>query len=335
VNGEENSVSEDPVRIGFIGAGQHARSMLYPSLHFVPNARLTAIVTQTEASAERARKDFGVRTHAGHEQLLTDDEVEGVIVSVPGGASAELSAACLEAGKHVMCETPAVTSAQDVERIARTLASSDCIYQVAFCLRYAPIYRKLKSLLDAWRREGEGAFCLDIRYYEWIHHFYNLSLYLGGKVKALHAWGRDKSRRIVLEFDNGDLGTIRTTAFQNHAIPYEEVEVTRADGMLRAVDRSELRWYKHPDAISTREMTFDTARGTVWRYSTSVAYNRLNTLYASGYAAEIEDFAECIRTGREPLSSLADAAATQALRDAVETSVAQGRSVSVGNAPDQ
>ena len=325
-------MSEDPVRIGFIGAGQHARSMLYPSLHFVPNARLTAISTETESSAGRAEKDFHVRTHIGHEQLLADDEVEAVIVAVPGGKSAELSAACLEAGKHVMCETPAVTSAGDIQRIERALSSSDCIYQVAFCLRYAPIYRKLRSLLDVWRLEGEGAFCLDIRYYEWIHHFYNLALYLGGDVGALRAWGRDKSRRIVLEFTNGDLGTIRTTAFQNHAIPYEEVEVTRADGMLRGVDRSELRQYTHPDAISTREMTFDTAGGTVWRYSTSVAYNRLNTLYASGYAAEIEDFADCIRTGREPISSLADAAATQFVRDAVEASVQEGRTVSVGEA---
>ena len=304
--------------------------MLYPALHFVPNARLSAISTRTEASAARAEGDFHVRTHIGYEQLLADDEVEAVIVSVPGGAAAELSAACLEAGKHVMCETPAVTSSEDIQRIERALSSSDRIYQVAFCLRYAPIYRKLKSLLDAWRREGEGGFCLDIRYYEWIHHFYNLALYLGGDVQALHAWGQDKSRRIVLEFANGDLGTIRTTAFQNHAIPYEEVEVTRADGMLRAVDRSELRQYTHPDAVSTREMTFDTAGGTVWRTSTSVAYNRLNTLYASGYAAEIEDFADCIRSGREPLSSLGDASATRAVGDAVEASVKQGRQVPVG-----
>ena len=67
--------------------------------------------------------------------------------------------------------------------------------------------------------------------------------------------------------------------------------------MLRATDRSELRYFKASEAVSSREMTFDTAGGTIWRYSTSIAYNRLNTLYASGYAAEIEDFADCIRTG--------------------------------------
>jgi predicted dehydrogenase len=125
---------------------------------------------------------------------------------------------------------------------------------------------------------------------------------------------------VVLEFAGGDLGTIRSTAFQNHAIPYEEVEVTREDGMLRATDRTELRAYRDPEALSTRDMRFDSAPGQIWRNSTSVAYNRLNTLYASGYAAEIEDFAECIRTGRAPLSSLEDAAKTDVIRRAVEHS---------------
>jgi len=314
-------VNEDPVRVGFIGAGQHARSMLYPSLHFVPGVRLTAIATRTVESAARAEMDFHVRCYVGYERLLKDDEVEAVIVSAPGGVSAGLSAAALSAGKHVLCETPAITSPEDAERVREALAGSGRVYQVAFCLRYAPVYRKLKALLDAWRTEGEGAFCLDIRYYEWIHHFYNMALYLAGEVKGVHAWGQGKSRRVVLEFENGDLGTIRSTAFQNHAIPYEEVEVTRPDGMLRATDRAELRHYRGPEAVSTREMRFDTAGGTVWRNSTSVAYNRLNTLYASGYAAEIEDFAACIREGRVPLSSLEDAARTDALRRAVEASV--------------
>lgn len=314
-------MNHEPVRIGFIGAGQHARSMLYPSLHFVPEVRLAAIATRTVESAARAEMDFHVRCYAGHERLLEDDQVEAVILAVPGRSSAELSAAALLAGKHVLCETPAITSPDDEARVRGALTSSGKVYQVAFCLRYAPIYRKLKQLLEVWRREGHGPFCLDIRYYEWIHHFYNMALYLAGDVKAVQAWGQGKSRRAVLEFGNGDLGTIRSTAFENHAIPYEEVEVTRADGMLRATDRSELRYYREPEAVSTREMQFDTAGGTLWRNSTSVAYNRLNTLYASGYAAEIEDFAACVRTGKPPLSSLEDAARTNALYRAVEASV--------------
>ena len=314
-------MSEDPVRIGFIGAGQHARSMLYPSLHFVPGVRLTAIATQTEASARRAESDFRVRCHTGYENLLVDDEVEAVIVAVPGRLSAEISADALSADKHVLCETPAITSPDDAVRVGKALSERQKVYQVAFCLRYAPIYRKLKTLMNDWRRDGSKTFCLDIRYYEWIHHFYNLALYLGGEVTQIEAWGQGQSRRIVLAFENGDLGTIRSTAFRNHAIPYEEVEVTRDDGMLRAVDRRELLHYRETETISTQEMAFDSAGGTVWRNSASVAYNRLNTLYASGYAAEIEDFAACIRTSRMPLSSLDDASKTDALRRAVEASI--------------
>ena len=317
-----------PVGLGFIGAGQHARSMLYPSLNFAGGVALTAIATRTEESAERARKDFNVSCYVGYEALLQDDAVEGVIISVPGRLAAEYSTAALLAGKHVMCETPAITSAEDADCVRAAIADSGKIFQVAFCLRYAPIYRKVKALLDEWRAEGEGGYCVDIRYYEWIHHFYNMAIYLSGEVDKVSAWQQGRSTRTVLAFKNGDLGTIRSTAFENHAIPYEEVEVTRADGMLRATDRSELQYFREPETVSSREMTFDTATGTIWRSSTSVAYNRLNTLYASGYAAEIEDFARCISTGSDPISSVEDAAHAEGIRRAVAESIQIGLPVS-------
>ena len=314
-------MSREPVRIGFVGAGRHARTMLYPSLHYVPDARLTAIATETAESVARAEADFHVPCYQGYEKLLADDAVEAVIVCVPGNRAAEISSAALKADKHVLCETPAITSPDDAVLVGKALSGRDRIYQVGFCLRYAPIYRKVKDLLTVWREEADGNFCLDIRYYEWIHHFYNLSLFLVGDINRVVAWEQGKSRRVVLEFANGDLGTIRSTAFLNHAIPYEEVEVTRADGLVRASNRSELLWYREPDTVSSREMTFDSAGATVWRNPTSAAYNRVNTLYASGYAAEIESFVECIRDGKMPLSSLEDAAKTDALRRAAESAI--------------
>jgi predicted dehydrogenase len=308
----------DPVRLGFVGAGTHARSLLYPCLHFLPGLRLCAIATRTPESAALAERDFRVPCHVGYEKLLADPQLEAVVISVPGQIAAELSAAALEAGKHVLCETPAICSPADAARVGRALARSDRVYQVAYCLRYASIYKKLKALLEEWRTEGGGAFCLDIRYFQWIHHFYNLALYLAGPVKEVRAWSRGPNRRVVLEFANGDLGTVRSTALHNQSTPYEEVEITRADGMLRAVDRLELRQYRERAELSNRELHFDLSGSQSWRYATSMPYNRMNSLYASGYAGELEAFAQCVRTGGAPVSSLEDAALTEELGRSVE-----------------
>ncbi len=85
-------MSQEPLRLGFIGAGRHARAMLYPSLHFVPTVRLTAIATQSQESAARAERDFRVRAYAGCEKLLADAEVDAVVISVPGGIATEIEA---------------------------------------------------------------------------------------------------------------------------------------------------------------------------------------------------------------------------------------------------
>lgn len=315
----------DPIRLGFVGAGTHARLMLYPSLHFASDVRLTAIATKTQASADRAKQDFRVRCHVGLEAMLADDQIDAVLVCVKGPEAAAVCEKVIRAGKHVLCETPAVTSAADVELIRKALAAgpaaSPVVYQVGYCLRYAAIYRKFHTLFADWRKQEGGAFCLDIRYYEWIHHFYNLALYLCGDVTSVKAWGKGQSKRIVLEFENGDLGTIRSTCFRNHGIPYEEVEVTRDDGMLRAMNRSDLQLFREPENLSPYGMTFDAASATTWRQPTSLSYNQLNSFYANGYAAQIVEFAQCIRQGATPVSSLDDAARTMTLGQQINEAI--------------
>ena len=75
--------------------------------------------------------------------------VEWAMVFSPNCFHAEQIIASFEAGKHVFTEKPLATSIGDCVRIFEAHRRSGRHFATGFVLRYSPIYRKVKALLDA------------------------------------------------------------------------------------------------------------------------------------------------------------------------------------------
>ena len=103
------------MRWGFLGAGSIARTALAPAVHAADGASLLAVAARDPA---RARALGPVRVHATYEDLVADDEVEAVYISLPNDAHLPWTVAALEAGKHVLCEKPLALTAAEVDEIA-------------------------------------------------------------------------------------------------------------------------------------------------------------------------------------------------------------------------
>src|SRR5437868_6766795 len=104
-----------PVSVGMIGVGRHARAILLPALGLAPSLKLVALATAHAESAREAEERYRCRCYVGYEALLADAAVEAVLV-VGGRHETEMLDA-LRAGKHVWCETPAITTAEGAPAI--------------------------------------------------------------------------------------------------------------------------------------------------------------------------------------------------------------------------
>ncbi|MEW1954774.1 bi-domain-containing oxidoreductase [Terrabacter sp. NPDC080008] len=146
------TAGQDTVRIGFIGAGSYASSMLLPHLAKDPTATLATVATTRSLSAVNAQRKFGfAQATTDTESLLADEDIDAVFVVTRHHSHADLVCRALEAGKAVFVEKPLALNDADVDRVldAVTRTGNDRV-MVGFNRRFAPLFVELR------RRFGAG-----------------------------------------------------------------------------------------------------------------------------------------------------------------------------------
>jgi len=80
---------------------------------------------------------------------LADDSIDVVDVCLPPFLHLPVSVQALEAGKHVVCEKPMVTSLREADQLAAAIAASGRVFSPVFQYRFGPGMAKLQALINA------------------------------------------------------------------------------------------------------------------------------------------------------------------------------------------
>jgi predicted dehydrogenase/threonine dehydrogenase-like Zn-dependent dehydrogenase len=136
-----------PVRLGFIGAGNYASSMLLPQLTGRDDVELARVATNRSLSAVNAQRKFGfAATSTDVDSILADDAIDAVFVVTRHSSHADLTCRALEAGKAVFVEKPLALTVDQIQRIATTIdATGNDRLMVGFNRRFAPLLVDMKS----------------------------------------------------------------------------------------------------------------------------------------------------------------------------------------------
>ncbi|NYD55954.1 putative dehydrogenase/threonine dehydrogenase-like Zn-dependent dehydrogenase [Nocardioides marinisabuli] len=217
------------VRLGVIGAGSHASSMLLPGLAAAGDVDLVRVATATSLSSINAQRAFGFASAGTDAQaVVEDDTLDAVLVATRHRTHADLVCAALESGKAVYVEKPLALSEEELGRVEETMArTGNERLMVGFNRRFAP------SFLDLRRRFGGEGEPVSLRYLVNAGRLGASSWYLdraegsrfvgegGHFIDLLSAWtgedpvdvcaqrsgdGQDVS--VLLRFAGGSLGTI-------------------------------------------------------------------------------------------------------------------------------
>ena len=137
------------VRVGVLGAGQIAQAAHFESCAKANNADLYAICDVALDLCERMAITHGAaKTYFDYAQMLSDPDVDAVIIATSDAFHIPAAKLALEAGKHVLCEKPLGTTVEEVEGLRPLLKSSGKLLQVGHMKRFDAGLQSAKDFID-------------------------------------------------------------------------------------------------------------------------------------------------------------------------------------------
>ena len=145
-----NGADMAQIRVGIAGLGRsgwkiHAR-LLAP---LTEQYQIVAVVDDDAARRAEAMDRFGCAAYTEFDQLLSDDQVELIVVALPSHLHADATLAALAAGKHVVCEKPMATTLADADRLVDAAASATTVLSIFQNRRYSPDFVQVRQLIES------------------------------------------------------------------------------------------------------------------------------------------------------------------------------------------
>jgi len=350
--------SGQKVRIGMIGAGNIGNVHATEFGKLKDLCEITAITDAYLPLAQQRAAQHGIaRVAATPEELIRGEDVDAVVIGVPNQFHEPLAVLAIEAGKHVLLEKPMGINAAAARRILQASRASDRVVMVSHQMRWESVPMQIKAQVErgelgriytaktGWfRRKGipgwgtwftrsdqsGGGPLIDIGV-----HMLDLALYLMGNPKPVSVFGSTYAefgpkRRGIGNWGRPDW---------NGVFDVEDL----ATALIKMEDGSsltlEVSWAVHMDTDNTPFIhLMGTEGGACYRGS----YGKLLTEKFDrpietdisrpqddeGERARLSrHFLECVREGKEPISSALSGYTNNLILDAIYESSRTGHEV--------
>lgn len=250
------------VNVGFIGAGAFITAHHLPTAHEADFIHIRAIADlnpeQLSAHAEKFSPDY---VTSDYKQLLSDPEIDLVVIGTRQDTHAKLIVESLDAGKWVWCEKPMCEKPEEEEAVIAAEKRASGKLAIGFNRRFAPAVTKsmeiLKNLPRPWiinyRLQANDYYKNmkhDTFYHDRAHiiyegcHMLDLANFIFGEVpQRLFMSGTEAENDIaILEYADGSRFVLTITSQAGAPLLEKEMfEIFTANGALSVRDFVELR----------------------------------------------------------------------------------------------
>ena len=138
--------------IGVIGLGRLGNSYAKYLNGRIGGAHVVAISDVNEETAASLAAELGVsKKYRAHEDLISDAEVDAVVIVSPTSTHKEIVLAAANHGKPIFCEKPLSISLAEAQEMQRIVEQTGVFFQMGFMRRFD------KGYLAAKRKIDEGA----------------------------------------------------------------------------------------------------------------------------------------------------------------------------------
>ena len=138
-----------PIRTAIFGTGFMGRVHL-EGVRRVESVEAAAIAGRSADAVRRLGSGFSVATiTTDYHDVLCDSTIDAVHICTPNAQHFSMAKDALNSGKHVLCEKPLATSAEEGEELVSLAAQKGLRNCVCHNLRYYPMVQQMRSMREA------------------------------------------------------------------------------------------------------------------------------------------------------------------------------------------
>jgi predicted dehydrogenase len=345
---------DKPIRFALIAYGKVAR-LHARALRSVPGAKLVAVYGRDPAKREAFAAEFGIRAYGDIAAMIAAEGTDAAIVASPHPQHKDHAIAALQAGAHVLVEKPMAIRVEDCDEMMACAHASGRLLSVICQRRWYPSVQRIRKAIDegklglpalgqvimlGWRDEayygsdpwrgswqGEGG---GVLVNQAPHQLDLLQWFMGPAVEVSAYWGNlnhpyievEDSAVASIRFAGGALGSVLVSNAQKPGI-YAKVHIHGRSGASAGVQTDGGAMF-----IAGMSGVLEPPYNDIWTVPGEEqlldAWKQEDARFFAGidateyfHALQFSDFAEAIRTGRQPAVSAEDGRATVALIQAI------------------
>ncbi len=330
------------VKLAVIGTGRMGSIHVRNIVRQIPDVDLVAVCDIRLEVAQSVADECGIqRVVKDYHELLTDPDIEAILIATSTDTHAFIMKDVAAAGKHIFCEKPLALELDKIDEALAEVEKAGVKLQVGFNRRFDKSYKRVHDIVAS----GEiGRPCVlhivnrdpDFPSMEFLRvsggmfldlgiHDLDMVRYQMGEVEEVYATGavliNDELKEfgdidtglILLKFANGAMGTIDNS--RKAVYGYDQrLEVFCSNGT----------------AMMENEKETTAVKGNVNGFTSAKPPYFFMQRYAPCYVEEVHQFVECVRDDKKTPTTGADGRAAVVLGYAAIKSLRENRPVKTG-----
>ena len=311
--------TENTLKTGVVGCGYWGPNLVR-NLSQAEDCKLKMLCDVSEARLNHMRRLYPeVATTQRFENLLEDPQLDAVIIATPVRFHYDMAKAALSVGKHVFIEKPIARTEAEAEELVNLAESQGLVLMVGHTFLFSPAVRRMKEIIDAGdigqvqyisaRRLNLGLFQKDINVaWDLAPHDISILLYLleesplsvSCQGNSHMGRGIEDVTMMYLNFRKNRCAFIHNSWLDPKKV--RQMTVVGSRRMIVYDDTEPLEKLKIYDARVEVPPHYDTFAEFTYSYHYGDAYVPY-IKQDEPLKLECQHFVDCIRKGREPLTS--------------------------------
>jgi predicted dehydrogenase len=318
-NVQQMKTAKKTVSVGVVGCGYWGPNLVR-NLGQCPDAHLKILCDASEsrlAHMQRLHPEVAVTTRFEH--LLTDEDLDAIVIATPVRFHHQMAKAALSVGKHVFIEKPLARTQAEAEELVALADRLGLVLMVGHTFLFSPAVRRMKEIIDAGdigevkyisaRRLNLGLFQKDINVaWDLAPHDISILLHLIGAMPT--TVGCQGSAHVTKGIEDV---TMMSLGFRDHLCAFVHNSWLEPKKVRQMTVIGSKRMIVYDDTEPLEKLKIYDIRVEAPPYNDTFAEFTYSYHYGDSYIPyvkqdeplklECQHFLDCIRNGNVPLTN--------------------------------